>query len=69
MQVTSDEHIRELTAYVDLAMDDGSATWHLGENGSWTRHHLDADGEPLADVQDTTMSLIQRRRRSRQARR
>ena len=69
VQVTDPHHMQDLIDYVDLAMDDGSATWHLGENGSWTRHHLDADGEPLADVQDTTMSLIQRRRRSRQARR
>ncbi|MGO1266072.1 MAG: RNA degradosome polyphosphate kinase [Microbacterium gubbeenense] len=69
VQVTRDQHIRELTGYFDLAMDDGSSAWQLGEDGTWTRNHVDADGKPLIDVQDKTMSLIHRRRQSRQKRR
>ncbi|WP_221585893.1 RNA degradosome polyphosphate kinase [Microbacterium sp. G2-8] len=68
VQVTNTQHITDLTAFFDLAMDDGSATWHLGESGTWTRRHLDDDGTPLLDVQDRTMTLIQRRRRARRAR-
>ncbi|WP_110588229.1 RNA degradosome polyphosphate kinase [Microbacterium suaedae] len=69
VEITKPQHVTELVEFFDLAMDDASATWHLGENGTWTRHHVDAEGKPLVDVQDKTMSLIQRRRRSRQTRR
>jgi polyphosphate kinase len=69
VQITRPSHITELSRFFDLAMDEGSATWHLGSEGTWERHHLAEDGKPLVDVQDTTMSKIQRRRRARVARR
>jgi len=34
----------------------------------WTRHYQDADGKPLADIQDTIMLQVQRRRRPRAVR-
>ncbi|GGF47759.1 polyphosphate kinase [Microbacterium sorbitolivorans] len=69
VQITRPSHVTELSRFFDLAMDEGSATWHLGAEGTWERHHLAEDGTPLIDVQDTTMSKIQRRRRARVARR
>ena len=36
---------------IDLAMDEGTATWWLAGDGTWTRHHLDAAGKPLRDLQ------------------
>ncbi|WP_156760038.1 RNA degradosome polyphosphate kinase [Microbacterium karelineae] len=69
VEITKPQQVAELVQFFDLAMDDTSATWHLGENGAWIRHHVDAEGAPLTDVQDKTMSQIQRRRRSRQTRR
>lgn len=69
VQITRPSHVTELSRFFDLAMDEGSATWHLGAEGTWERHHLAEDGKPLIDVQDTTMSKIQRRRRARVARR
>ncbi|GGO62094.1 polyphosphate kinase [Microbacterium nanhaiense] len=69
VQITRPSHITELTRFFDLAMDEKSATWHLGANGQWERHNVDENGKQLVDVQDATMSKIQRRRRARVARR
>jgi len=41
----------DLRALIDLAMDEGTASWWLADDGTWTRHHLDADGNPLRDLQ------------------
>ncbi|MBP2437192.1 RNA degradosome polyphosphate kinase [Microbacterium amylolyticum] len=68
VQITRPAQITELTDYLDLAMDDGTATWHLGENGTWTRHRVDADGKPLVELQDQRMKFIQRRRSPRRTR-
>ncbi|WOF23774.1 RNA degradosome polyphosphate kinase [Microbacterium betulae] len=68
IKVVKPQHIKELQAFFDLGMADSSATWHLGAEGVWTRHHLDDEGRPLADVQDKTMAAIQRRRRPRATR-
>ncbi|MGI6877858.1 RNA degradosome polyphosphate kinase [Microbacterium sp. gxy059] len=68
VELTRPEHIDEVVSFFDLAMDETSSTWHLGPDGAWERRHLDADGRPLVDVQDRTMSLIQRRRRARKTR-
>jgi polyphosphate kinase len=54
---------RRLRAFLDLGLDDASASWWLDGDGTWTRHSRDSDGEPLRDVQQTLV----RERRSRQA--
>ena len=43
---------RELRALVDTAMDEATSSWWLSGDGTWTRHHLDADGKPLRDLQE-----------------
>jgi polyphosphate kinase len=43
---------RELRSLVDRAMDDTTSSWWLSGDGTWTRHHLDADGKPLRDLQE-----------------
>jgi polyphosphate kinase len=43
--------ITELDELLTLTMDAGTASWHLDATGGWTRHHLDADGKPLRDLQ------------------
>jgi polyphosphate kinase len=43
---------RELRSLVDRAMDDITSSWWLSGDGTWTRHHLDADGKPLRDLQE-----------------
>ncbi|WP_119696939.1 RNA degradosome polyphosphate kinase [Microbacterium halotolerans] len=68
VRVKEERHIRELLDLFAMAMDDSSATWRLGADAVWTRHHLDADGSPIVDVQDRTMEIVAGRRRSRSPR-
>lgn len=68
VRVTSPEHVDDLLTLFDLAMDDQTSSWHLGAEGVWTRHSVDAAGNPLRDLQDETMNNVRRRKRSRTAR-
>ncbi|GLY13410.1 hypothetical protein Kisp01_04260 [Kineosporia sp. NBRC 101677] len=43
--------IAELDELLTLSMDPGTASWHLDAEGVWTRHHHDAEGKPLRDLQ------------------
>jgi polyphosphate kinase len=52
IRVTDPAHRSELRRLINLAMDSGTASWWLGPDGTWTRHHLDDSGAPLIDVQD-----------------
>jgi len=54
--------VEEVGRVLDLAFDDSTASWHLGSDGSWTRHHLDADGQPLVDLQETLIANAGKRR-------
>ncbi|HYB85420.1 MAG TPA: polyphosphate kinase 1, partial [Streptosporangiaceae bacterium] len=36
---------------IAMAMDETTASWWLDADGTWTRHHLDASGQPLRDLQ------------------
>ena len=68
VRVTAPAHIKELEGLFDLAMSDGTSTWHLGPEGEWTRHAVGSDGKRLVDLQDRTMANVQRRRRARAVR-
>ena len=68
VRVTDLAHLQELLDFFDLAMDDGTNSWHLGPEGVWERHTVDAGGRPLVDLQDKTMAQIRSRRRSRSVR-
>jgi polyphosphate kinase len=52
IRVTEPGQRAELRSLIDLAMDAGTASWWLAADGTWTRHHLDASGAPLNDLQD-----------------
>ena len=54
--------VDEIGRLLDLAFDDGTASWWLEPSGEWVRHHLDADGTPLRDLQATLVSRQRRRR-------
>jgi polyphosphate kinase len=45
-------HQAELRGLIDMAMDDTTSSWWLASDGTWTRHHLDASGAPLNDIQE-----------------
>ncbi|WP_341973895.1 RNA degradosome polyphosphate kinase [Microbacterium sp. LWO13-1.2] len=68
VRVTDPAHLKDLLMFFDLALDPGTISWHLGAEGAWERHAVDANGNPLVDLQDQTMGLIQKRRRSRSVR-
>jgi polyphosphate kinase len=42
----------ELRKLIELAMDPQISSWWLMPDGSWIRHHLDAEGAPLTDIQE-----------------
>jgi polyphosphate kinase len=52
VRVTNPAQRAELRGYIDLAMAPTTASWWLAEDGTWTRHHLDASGAPLNDIQE-----------------
>ena len=56
-------HVAEMQALFEAAMDDGTSSWHLAADGSWTRHAWTSDGEPLVDLQSYVAELRQRQRR------
>ncbi|WP_159575265.1 RNA degradosome polyphosphate kinase [Microbacterium sp. 8M] len=68
VRVTDEAHIEELLAFFDLAMSPETSSWHLGPDGVWSRHAFSEVGAALVDLQDRTMSQIQKRRRARAVR-
>jgi len=65
VRLSQPDHIREMNALFELAMSDAAATWHLGADGSWTRHQYGENGQPLIDVQDKTMQDVYAKRNAR----
>ena len=65
VRLSQPDHIREMNAMFDLTMDDGSASWHLGADGKWTRYKYDRDGANLVDVQDKIMADVYAKRKQR----
>lgn len=63
VRVTEPAQRAELRRLFDMAMDPSIASWWLSGDGTWTRHHLDEAGAPLADIQE----LLIKARRSRAA--
>ena len=63
VRLPNTEHITELSALFDLAMDDATSSWWLESDGSWSRHTADAAGAALLDLQDHLMKSISKRRR------
>jgi polyphosphate kinase len=49
-RVQSAEQQAELRSLIGLAMDEATSSWWLAGDGTWTRHHVDADGKALRDL-------------------
>ncbi|MGJ4844445.1 MULTISPECIES: RNA degradosome polyphosphate kinase [unclassified Leifsonia] len=64
VRLTEPAHLAELDALFDRAFDERTSAWALDENGTWTRHHLDDNGQPLDDLQNKLMQQISHRPRS-----
>jgi polyphosphate kinase len=61
VRVTEPAQRTELRNLLGLAMDPRTASWWLAGDGTWTRHHLDASGASLNDLQDTLIRARQGR--------
>ena len=64
VRLTSSDHLRIVDSIFDLAMAGDTAAWSLAPDGTWTRHHLAADGTPLRDMQSVMMRRITQRKRA-----
>ncbi|MWB97706.1 RNA degradosome polyphosphate kinase [Agromyces seonyuensis] len=64
VRLTQADHIEEITALFDLAMDPSTSAWQLDADGTWTRHHLDDAGRPLDDLQLRVMQQVAHRSRT-----
>ncbi|WP_422070702.1 RNA degradosome polyphosphate kinase [Streptomyces hoynatensis] len=62
VRVTDPAHRSALVRLLTSGTADTSASWHLGQDGTWTRHAADAEGRPLPNVQEL---LIEARRKRR----
>lgn len=56
------QDITDLITILDRYLDEGTASWHLDSNGDWERHHRDAQGNALVDVQSWLIETHSRRR-------
>ena len=65
VRIIAPDQIKELNTVFDLAMSDAVASWHLNQDGSWTRFYQAADGSPLMDVQDKFMKDVLAKRGAR----
>ncbi len=65
VQLTTEEHIKEVSNLFDLAMDSGTSAWDLNPDGSWTRSSRDAAGNPLVDLQDYLIQSKSTKKRSK----
>ena len=54
--------VEEIGRLLDLAFDDGTASWWLQESGLWERHAEDAEGAALRDMQELLITTKRRRR-------
>lgn len=62
VRVTDPAHRAALNRLLETGMSDSTASWHLGPDGDWTRHAMDADGQPLQNVQEMLIDARRRRR-------
>jgi len=68
VRVVAPAQIKSLDDLFTLAMSDGTSSWHLQPDGDWIRHSVGENGKRLVDLQDKTMTNVQRRRRARAVR-
>ncbi|CAG7844099.1 Polyphosphate kinase [Pseudoclavibacter triregionum] len=60
-------HLAEIDAMFELAMSDGTSSWRLGPDATWTRVSTAEDGSPLLDMHDEQMRRVAKRPRPAKA--
>jgi polyphosphate kinase len=56
--------VEEVGRLLDLAFDDGTASWLLEPSGAWVRRAYAEDGSALRDMQEVLIHANRRGRRS-----
>jgi polyphosphate kinase len=51
------DHIAQIDAIFNLAVDPDTSAWHLATDGNWTRTLLDSEGRRLRDYQETLIAI------------
>jgi len=64
IRLTDSEHLDQIDALFETLMSADAASWHLSEDGTWQRHHLNGAAGDLDDVQNGLMKSIADRRRT-----
>ncbi|WP_114597573.1 RNA degradosome polyphosphate kinase [Renibacterium salmoninarum] len=62
VQLSNQDDVAEMVSLLDRYVDIGTSSWHLDQNGIWTRHHLNAEGGTLIDVQSWLLASRSRQR-------
>jgi polyphosphate kinase len=62
VQLSAPDDIEYLMTLMDRYMDPRTASWHLDEDGGWTRHHKNEDGADLGDIQSWLLASRARQR-------
>ncbi len=60
--ITNPAHIAEIGEMFDIGFAKGTASWKLQPSGEWIAYTVDADGEPLLDMQEHLIGVKSRRR-------
>ncbi len=63
VRLTDPRHVADLQSLIARGMSDEYTHWKLGSDGRWMRHHLDDEGQPLADLQTALIEMHAKRRR------
>ena len=63
LRISEPRHIEDLQSVLARGMSDEYAHWRLSGDGRWTRMSLDAEGQPLADLQAAMIEMHAKRRR------
>ncbi|MDX6347719.1 MAG: polyphosphate kinase [Streptomyces sp.] len=62
VRVADPAHRAALNRLLELGTSDTTSSWHLGPDGNWTRHSVDAEGHPLRNIQEMLIDARRRRR-------
>ena len=65
VRITDPAMLAELEWIVTHEASDAVSSWHMLPDGSWRRHHTDAEGRPLEDIQTTFMAQARGRVKGR----
>ncbi len=63
VRLSDPRHLADMKSLMDRGMSDEYMHWKLGGDGRWIRHHVDADGTELADLQAALIEMHAKRRR------